>query len=182
MRASRENRPEPWHLLAGGLLGAVLIAVGAQIRVPLGPIPLTLQTLAVVWIGLVGGVRIGAIAGLAYLLFVLAGLPVLSGFNTAPTTAFIELESAGYVLGFIPAAALAGAIGKGRGFLRMVLAGLVAHGVVLALGVPVLAGWIGWVPALEHGLLPVLPGALLKAPAAAGCVELGGRLRSHRRA
>lgn len=162
-------------LCVGGL-GALCIAAGAQISVPLGPLPMTLQTLAVVLAGLVGGVRGGGLATGLYLLGVVLGWPILAGGAAAPGLAFLDLKSAGYVVGFVPAAVLVGWMGRGQPWWRMGLVALAGHGVVLSVGAPVLAAFIGWGPALQHGVLSVLPGALVKSAVAASLVWDGARV------
>lgn len=151
------------------LLGAGAIVVGAWTTVPMVPVPMTLQTLAVLLAGLLLGPQRGAGAAFAYLLLVLLGLPVLADGARAPGTAFLELKSAGYVVGFIPGAWVAGRLARHRVRLSAWIgAGVAGHLVVLACGVPVLAAWIGWSPALRYGLLPFLPGAALKSVLAGG--------------
>ena len=60
------------------LAGSVLIAISAQISVPMFPVPMTLQTLAVILVGLTLGARMGAASVLAYLAEGAAGLPVFA--------------------------------------------------------------------------------------------------------
>lgn len=155
------------HPLVGPVLAAGGIALGAQITVDMVPVPMTLQTLVVLLAGLTLGPRGGALATGLYLVAVLVGLPVLADGGTAPGRAFLELKSAGYVVGFIGGAWLAGRMSTQRRFTAWLGAGLAGHAVVLVLGTAVLASWIGAMPALEHGLLPFLPGAVLKSVAAA---------------
>jgi biotin transport system substrate-specific component len=159
------------------LVGALAIATGAQVSVPMVPVPMTLQTLAVVGVGLLGGARVGAGAAALYLGLVLVGLPVLSDGRAAGGAAFLDLASAGYVVGFVPAGAVAGLAHRRRpGWL--LAGGLVAHGVVLAVGVPVLATWIGGAEALDKGLWPFLPGAVVKSVVAAGAAAGWQRWRA----
>lgn len=151
----------------GAALGALAIATGAQITLPMVPVPMTLQTLAVLCAGLILGPRTGACAAGLYMLLVLVGLPVLADGERAAGLAFLDLKSAGYVLGFVPGAWVAGRIGDRGGWKRWLGAGVAGHGVVLACGVPVLATWLGPAKALEFGLYPFLPGALVKSALAA---------------
>jgi len=85
--------------------GSVLVAVAAQISVPMLPVPMTLQTLAVLLVGLSLGARLGALALIAYLLEGAAGLPVFANFNNG--LAFFG-PTAGFLLGFVMMALLAG--------------------------------------------------------------------------
>ncbi|MCB9670777.1 MAG: biotin transporter BioY [Alphaproteobacteria bacterium] len=132
------------------------------------PVPMTLQTLAVVGAGLVLGARDAGLAALVYLLLVVLGLPVLADGESAMGARFLELKSAGYVAGFVPGAWVAGRLGAGRGWLGWIGAGLAGHAVVLGCGGAVLAGWIGLSPALAYGVYPFLPGAVVKSALAAG--------------
>lgn len=157
---------------------ALLMAVCAQIAVPMVPVPMTMQTWAVLLAGVALGPVRGAGAVLLYLAAGLAGLPVLSdgasgaGPFTGPT--------AGYLLGFVLAAGVAGGLSS-RGRLSRNLPAIAwmigLHGLILALGAAWLAGSIGPGPALENGLLPFLPGAVLKSllvvAAARGLARLG---------
>jgi len=154
--------------LVGG--GALAIALGAQISIPMVPVPTTLQTLAVVAVGLLGGPRAGAGAAGLYLLLAVLGLPVLAEGARHGGWAFVELTSAGYVVGFVPGAALAGWLGHRRSLARAAAAGVAAHAVVLAIGVSVLAAHIGPGAAIEYGLLPFLVGAVVKGIGAAALV------------
>ncbi len=127
------------------------------------PVPMTLQTLAVV---IVGGwlPRSRALAAVAaYLLAALVGLPVLADFARAPGLSFLELRSCGYVLGFVPGALLAARIAGSASFVVQCSWALLAHAVILACGIARLAFAIGFAPAIEHGLTPFLPGAVVKS-------------------
>ncbi|MED5370236.1 MAG: biotin transporter BioY [Myxococcota bacterium] len=158
----------PW---LPALLGAVAIALGAQLTVPMLPVPMTLQTLAVIAAGLIGGPRVGALAGGLYLALVLLGLPVLAEGKSSGGLGFFSEPSAGYVLGFWVAAALAGWLAQ-RGLWWGLLGGLAGHAAVLAIGVAVLAFHLGFGDALKYGLWPFLPGAAVKSLAAWG-IALG---------
>lgn len=141
--------------------GAAAMALGAQISVPMVPVPTTLQTLALFTVAQAAGPWRAAGAALLYLLLVLLDLPVLADAQRHGGWAFFELRTAGYVLGFVPAAAL-GALGRGR-FLTGALAALAGHLLVLALGAAVLAWHIGLEPALTHGVAPFWLAALVKS-------------------
>ena len=151
--------------------GCIAIALGAQISIPMVPVPTTLQTLAVFAVALAAGPRAGIGATGLYLALVLVGLPVLSDGQSHPGFAFVQLKSAGYVIGFIPAAALAGQIATKRDWRWLFAAALAGHAVVLALGVSVLALSLGPLLALRHGALPFLLAAVVKSALAAGFAE-----------
>lgn len=154
------------------VLGAGLIAIGAQISIPMVPVPTTLQTFVLVLLALLFGSRRAAGAAAVFLLLVLCDLPVLSSAQRYGGLEFLNLRTAGYVLGFIPAAAVAGWLGHSKPPLKAFAAGLVAHVIVLACGVPVLAYWMGWPDAVRLGLIPFLAGAVVKSGAALLCAIL----------
>lgn len=157
------------RVLLWTVAGALAIALGARVTVSFDPVPMTLQTLAVLGVGGLLGSRVGAGAALFYLGLVLVGLPLLSNGTTAPASAFLDLKSGGYVLGFIPAAFVAGY--SGRNVLQSLLVMAAAHVVILAIGASWLAHHIGWSSAFEFGLRPFLWGAVVKTFVAAALVQ-----------
>lgn len=192
---SAEHPTEParsllWTALLG-VLGAGLIAGGARAAFPAEPVPITLQTVAVLVAGGVWGARVGCLAVVLYVGAAAAGLGVLSGGAHLDLGALGESKSLGYLVGFLPAAWIAscavrerrGAAGSGaRGtrslhaVARALAATFAAHAVILALGWAWLARLVGAAPALEHGVVPYLPGALVKS-VVAGAVILSARRR-----
>jgi biotin transport system substrate-specific component len=154
-------------LVAGS---AALVGVAAQISVPLPgtPVPVSMQTFAVLLVGATLGFG-RAFAGLAlYLAAGLAGVPWF-----ADTTSGWHFASFGYVIGFAAAAALVGrlaAYGGDRTPLRTI--GTMAAGsvVIYALGVPWLMGFTGagLGQALQMGVVPFLIGDAVKIALAAG--------------
>ncbi|MDR0648307.1 MAG: biotin transporter BioY [Synergistaceae bacterium] len=93
--------------MAGCALFAVLTGVGANVRIPLPYVPLTLQTVLVLMSGLLLGGRRAAVAMTMYMLMGLLGLPVFAGgggFHSLLSPSF------GFVVGFIPAAWVTGRI------------------------------------------------------------------------
>ncbi len=82
--------------------GSMTIALGAQVAVPMFPVPMTLQTLAVLMVGLTYGARLGAVTLVAYLLEGALGLPVFA--NGGVGVATLMGPTGGYLFGFIAAA------------------------------------------------------------------------------
>lgn len=168
-------------LVRDGLLvlaASMLIAVCAKVQVP-GPVPMTLQTFAVVLVGATLGARRGAVALLAYLLEGAAGLPVFAG-PVAGLTYFAG-PTAGYLLGFVVAAWVVGCLAE-RGWDRRFFTALcifaLGHALILALGSAWLALQVGVQAAFREGLWVFLPGAAVKTllaavtlPAAWKCVR-----------
>lgn len=151
----------------GVVLFAVLTALAAQISVPMVPVPMTLQSLAVVLAGGVLGPRRGVTAMLLYLTAAAVGLPVLSDGRSG--IAALTGPTAGYLVGFVLAAGASGEVGR-RGWLTRPVPGIAilsaAHLLILGLGVAWLAREIGWTDALAGGFTPFLPGVFLKSAAA----------------
>jgi biotin transport system substrate-specific component len=169
-------------LVAGASL---LTALSAQIeiRVPWLLVPITGQTFAVLLSGAVLGARRGFLAQALYLAEGAAGLPVFAG-GAAGAHVFVG-PTAGYLAAFPFAAAITGALaarGWDRRFATMLAAMLLGSGAIFGLG---LVGLARFVPAdllLSQGLLPFLPGDVVKSslaslafPAVWRWVARGGR-------
>ncbi len=160
--------------------GAALTALLAQVIIPIHPVPITGQTLAVLLVGAtLGWARGGAALGL-YLVLGLVGLPVYApqddGSHLTGLTALMA-PSFGYIIGFIPAAAIVGWLSE-RAWDRNVLKALATFVggsvVVFAFGLPWLAAATGatFIETLEWGLFPFIIGGLIKAAIAAGLLPL----------
>ncbi len=161
---------------------SLLTALSAQVTIHLPLIPLTMQTFAVLLAGALLGPRLGALAMALYLAEGLAGLPVFAEGRSAwtpgalPGVPVILGLSAGYLFSYPFAAALVGALatrGWDRRPLTMLAAMLLGSLVVFALGAGWLAHFVGPSRALAAGVLPFLPGDVVKALLAAGLVPLG---------
>ena len=143
-------------------------AVAAQLAIPTVPVPITGQTFAVLLTGAVLGPRRGALAMLLYLAEGAAGLPVFAG--GAFGAAKLMGPSAGYLLAFPLAAAVTGALasrGWDRQFGSMLAAMLLGSAVIFVLGLVLLARFVPVGRLLDVGLLPFLPGDLVKSALAA---------------
>lgn len=143
---------------------ALLIALCARLSVPMVPVPMTMQTWAVLLAGVMLGPRWGAAAVLLYLALALAGLPVLSDGAAGPGP--FTGPTAGYLFAFPIAAGLAGLLAKTGRLRRLApatawLFGL--HLMILALGTGWLAGRIGAPSAVAAGFTPFLIGAAVKS-------------------
>ena len=186
-------RPSLARQAAYVLAGTVVIAVAAQISVPFYPVPMTLQTLAILGVGFALGARLGAITVLAYLAEGAMGLPVFSGFKNGIALAG---PTAGFLVGFVGLAFLAGlARDRGlRGPLALSGAALAASlllyvpglawpmGVAGALGVEVWGADLALPALLDAFMLPFLAGDAVKAVLAgliaSGALTWAGRRRA----
>lgn len=156
--------------------GVAFVALLAKVSFFIGPIPITGQTLGVIVVGAALGARRGAAAMTTYLLAGLAGLPVFAGAVAGPAYALVP--SFGFVLGFIPAAFVAGWFAE-RAWDRkpwLAFVGFVAASIIpFLVGVPymalilstVLGQEVSLAGVLDAGVWPFIVPGLLKAAAAA---------------
>jgi biotin transport system substrate-specific component len=147
---------------------AALIAAGALVAIPIGPVPIVLQNLFVFLAGLLLGARWGLTCIAVYLLAGALGLPVFAGGSGGLWR--LVGPTGGYLLGYLPAVAAIGWI-AGRQKPRPAadaLAVAVGGALVYACGLPWLmqVTGMGLEKALAAGMLPFLPGDLLKGAAA----------------
>lgn len=160
----------------------VLMALCARLTVPMVPVPMTLQTFAVLLAGAVLGGGRGAVAVLLYLGLAALGLPVLSD-GTGGWSRFVG-PTAGYLVAFPLAAFIAGVLAQ-RAVFRRPVAGVAlmigAHLLILGLGSAWLATRIGPGPALAAGFTPFLIGAGVKSVAVVACAAVLRRTGMFRR-
>lgn len=153
-------------------LATLLMALIAQVKIPLyfTPVPLTLQTLAAMLIGIWLGPRAGALSITCYLAMGAAGLPVLAGGAVNP--ALIVGTRGGYLVGMVLQAALSGWIAK-KGFSWMMTTLFLALTALLQLGMGALwlGTFVGFNNALPMGVLPFLVGEFIKVVIAAAIVH-----------
>ena len=144
------------------LAGIALLAVSAHIKIPFYPVPLTMQTLIVLGIGMTYGVRLGGTTLLGYLSAGFIGLPVFAG---GAGMAYMMGPTGGYLAGFFAAAVVLGALaerGWARSWATAAVAMLMGNVIIYLLGVGWLTSLIGWDKAVQFGLLPFLYGDALK--------------------
>lgn len=145
-------------------LGSVLMAVCANISVPMFPVPMTLQTFAVLSVGMALGGRYGALSVAMYLAQGAMGLPVFAGGKMG--LAVLMGGSAGYLWGFVVAAYVVGTLaerGWDRNFVMASVAMLLGNIVLYLPGLAWLGMVYGWdKPILAWGLTPFIIGDLVK--------------------
>jgi biotin transport system substrate-specific component len=159
------------------LLGSWLLAASAQVSLPMWPVPATLQSMVVLLLGAAGGPALGVAAVGAYLAQGAAGLPFFAGGNAGP--AVLVGPTAGYLLGFVVAAWVAG-FARGLVWWRQGLVLLAAHLLLFVPGVAWLSGFVGWARAADVGFLVFLPGTLVKTAAALALLVAMRRVASTR--
>jgi len=148
-------------------LFAALTSVGGWIKIPLpfSPVPLTLQTLFVLLSGLLIGSIRGAFSQIVYVAVGCAGLPVFAGFQGG--IGIVLGPTGGYLIGFIIAAYITGLISE-RIHERTVITdiistipGFIIIFIIGSLYMGAITG-MGFIRSLLIGVLPFLPGGLLK--------------------
>src|SRR5579875_2857437 len=171
MRLRRAATALPESRLARNVLlvagGSLLLAASAWVTVPMWPVPMTLQTLAVLLIGMTYGGPLAAATLMAYLAEGAVGLPVFAGGHTLLTTG----PSFGYLIGFLLAATAVGALAE-RGWARRlpgrIAALLLGEALVYVPGLIWLSFYThSWAATLAAGLLPFLSGDAVKLALAA---------------
>lgn len=158
--------------MAVAFAGSLLLAISAHIAVPFWPVPITLQTLVVLLLGIFAGpvAAIGAVV--AYVGEGLAGLPV---FTHGGGVGVLFGPTFGYIVGFVPAALIAAFAGRWSddiGPLRSAALLVMADAIILACGVAWLATLSGWNKAVAVGLMPFLLGEGLKVTLAIAAIQL----------
>ncbi len=145
------------------LVGSLILALSAQISVPMYPVPMTMQTFAVLIVAALGGWTIGLGAIAAYLIEGALGLPVFA--NGGAGLAYMTGPTGGFLLGFLLSGAIA-AFAAERGLLRTwggaIVLLTVAHLAVFLPGVGWLSTFIGLEKAIAVGFMPFIVGTVLK--------------------
>ncbi|MES2341899.1 MAG: biotin transporter BioY [Pseudomonadota bacterium] len=168
------GRPLAWRVGAV-LAGSWLLAAASWAEVPMYPVPMTLQTYALLVIAGLSGPRLALEIVFVWLAQAAMGLPLLAG-GASGIEAFLG-PTAGYLAGFLVAAGLVGWLAArpgGRGWRRLAASFLAAHALILLLGFAWLAAGLGPKAALAGGVAPFLAGAFLKTILAVATVKLAG--------
>jgi|TARA_B110000438_G_scaffold293496_1_gene333456 biotin transport system substrate-specific component len=144
--------------------GTVLLAISSKIKIPFYPVPMTMQTFAVLFIGVVLGWKLGLATISLYLFEGIIGLPVFSGtpekgigliYFTGPTM--------GYLLGFLFAVFLAGFFDYKKNIIENFFKLTIATSFIYIFGMLWLGGLIGWEkPIFKLGAQPFLLAELFK--------------------
>ena len=168
------------------LAGTAIMAISAKINVPMMPVPMTMQTFAVLAIGMAYGWRLAGVTMLAYLAEGAVGLPVFAG---GGGLAYMAGPTGGYLVGFVFSAILVGWLAErgwdrnafttfaanvigtavifGLGFVWLTQVIAVAKGVTVFDAMPI---------ALASGVLPFILGGIVKSALAAAVLPLSWKL------
>ena len=146
------------------LLGTVLLAISSKIKIPFYPVPMTMQTLVVIIIGIAFGWKLGLATISLYLLEGIIGLPVFSGtpekgigflYFTGPTM--------GYLIGFLVSVYLAGFFKYDKSLIKTSIKLIFSVSFIYIMGLIWLGTLIGWdKPIFTLGAKPFLLAELFK--------------------
>ena len=155
------------------VLGTVLLWASAKVSVPFIPVPMTLQTVAVLAIAGAYGLRLGMATILLYMAEGAFGLPV---FASGAGLAYMTGPTGGFLAGFVVQTAIVGwAVdrGMGKNLIALFAVMLVSEVIMFAMGYSWLASIIGAEKSWAFGVQPFILGDLLKTAIAAGLVFAG---------
>ena len=146
------------------LIGSIILAISSKIKIPFYPVPMTMQTLVVIMIGIAFGWKLGLATVSLYMFEGMIGLPVFAGtpekgiglvYFTGPTM--------GYLIGFLAATFFAGKFNYDNNILNTFLKLLFATSFIYILGMAWLGNVIGWdKPVFKLGAQPFLLAELFK--------------------
>ena len=145
-------------------LGSVLLAISAKIKIPFYPVPMTMQTFVVLFLGISFGYKVGVLSVIFYLVEGIVGLPV---FSNSPEKgvglSYFVGPTMGYLIGFIFACFIAGIFKYNKNHILNFFKIIISTSVIYILGVLWLGNLIGWdKPILEFGVYPFLYAELFK--------------------
>ena len=146
------------------ILGTLLLTISAKIKIPFYPVPMTMQTFMVLFLGITLGAKIGLLTISLYLFEGIFGLPVFAGtpekgigliYFTGPTM--------GYLIGFLVTVYLAGSFQYNKGIINTFLKLIFSVSFIYLLGMIWLGTLIGWdKPIFKLGAQPFLLAELFK--------------------
>ena len=162
VKSFRQSKLLKYIFLA--LIGSIILAVSSKIKIPFYPVPMTMQTLIVLVIGIGFGWKLGLATVSLYLFEGIIGLPVFSGtpekgigliYFTGPTM--------GYLIGFLVAVYISGKFNYDNNLVKNFLKLMLATSFIYILGMSWLGSLIGWdKPIFQLGAQPFLLAELFK--------------------
>lgn len=152
---------------------AIMTGLSAQLKIEIGAIPITMQTLVVLLSGVLLGSKKGAASQAVYLFMGLLGLP---WFSRGGGLAYLLSPTFGYILGFVLAAFMTGLLiekGREKKIGTIVLALLAGEAAIYSLGLLWLYPLVGLEKLLAIGLYPFILGEFLKSSLIITFLSLG---------
>ena len=149
------------------LSGVILLSIMSQLIIPLyfTPVPISLGSFGVMLIALLYGRKLGTATVLSYVVAGSLGAPFFAGFKAGS----LFSPTGGYILGYIAAALILGFLsdkGIAKSYVKTFLSLLLASAVILVLGALVLILFVPSKNIFMIGVLPFIPGDMLKVVAA----------------
>ena len=145
-------------------LGSVLLTISSKIKIPFYPVPMTMQTFVVLFLGMSFGYRVGLATVSLYLVEGIIGLPVFSN-SPEKGVGFVYFTgpTMGYLIGFLFATFLAGYFNFKGNILNNFIKLLISVSTIYILGIFWLGILIGWdKPIIQLGATPLLLAELFK--------------------
>ena len=144
--------------------GSILLAISAKVKIPFYPVPMTMQTFIVLFLGLSFGYKIGLATIILYLMEGIIGLPV---FSNSPERgvgfAYFTGPTMGYLIGFLSACFFASYVKTNDNYFVIFLKLILSVSTIYILGVLWLGTTIGWdKPILSLGVYPFLLAEIFK--------------------
>ena len=146
------------------IIGTIFITISAKIKIPFYPVPMTMQTFAILLIGITLGYKIGVATVALYLLEGIIGLPVFAG-TPVKGVGFVYFTgpTMGYLIGFLFATFIAGYLNLKTNMFSVFLKLILSVSIIYVLGILWLGNLIGWdKPLLQLGVIPFLLAELFK--------------------
>tara|TARA_B100000575_G_C23064416_1_gene612822 strand:+ start:97 stop:648 length:552 start_codon:yes stop_codon:yes gene_type:complete len=179
VKSLRQTKLLKYFFLA--LIGSILLAISSKIKIPFYPVPMTMQTLVVLFVGITFGWKLGITTISLYLFEGIIGLPVFSGtpekgvglvYFTGPTM--------GYLIGFIATVYLAGKFTYDNNLIVNFLKLTFATSFIYFFGMLWLGSLIGWEkPIFKLGAQPFLLAELFKILIATLAINNLKRIRKY---
>ena len=145
-------------------VGSILLTISAKIKIPFYPVPMTMQTFVVIFLGMAFGYKIGLATVMLYIFEGIVGFPV---FSNSPEKgvglSYFIGPTMGYLLGFLVATFLSGFLNLNTNIFKIFLKLIISVSTIYILGVLWLGTLIGWdKPIFQLGVVPFLAAELLK--------------------
>ena len=145
-------------------LGSVVLAISAKVKIPFYPVPMTMQTFVVLFLGISFGYKIAISTVILYFIEGILGLPV---FSNSPERgiglAYFTGPTMGYLIGFLTACYFASFVKLSDNYLIVFLKLILSVSTIYILGVLWLGTLLGWdKPIFQLGVMPFLLAELFK--------------------
>ncbi len=151
-------------LISVAVLGTLLLTISAKIKIPFYPVPMTMQTFVVLFLGITLGSKIGLLTISLYLLEGVLGLPVFAGTpEKGIGLVYFSGPTMGYLIGFLVAVYFSGSFKYDKGLINSFLKLIFSVSFIYILGLVWLGTLIGWdKPVFKLGAQPFLLAELFK--------------------